>query len=262
LRAEIYKHFFMLAKRIIPCLDIKNGRTVKGINFLELRDAGDPVEQGAMYANEGADELTFLDITATLEDRSTFAALVKRIAQHLNIPFTVGGGIRSVEDVGILLNAGADKISVNSAAIYKPDLVNDLALQFGSQCVVVAIDTKFMDDEWRVFTHGGTRSTEIKTLDWAKEVYNRGAGEILLTSMNHDGTKAGFAVEITKMVADAINIPVIASGGAGEMKHFKEIFTSGNADAGLAASIFHFKEIGIKELKDYLHSEGIAIRNR
>ena len=250
----------MLAKRIIPCLDIKDGRTVKGVNFLELRDAGDPVELGAIYAKEGADELTFLDITATIEGRDTFAVLVKKIAQHLNIPFTVGGGIKSVEDVEVLLGAGADKITINSAAVYNPQLVTDLAENFGSQCVVVAIDTKCTNNVWRVHTHGGSKPTEILTLDWVKEMYNRGAGEILLTSMNHDGTKQGFANDITSQVSELVDIPVIASGGAGSMEHFKDVFEQGKADAALAASIFHFKEIPIPDLKKYLHKEGVAVR--
>ena len=250
----------MLAKRIIPCLDIKDGRTVKGINFLGLRDAGDPVELGAMYAEQGADELTFLDITATIEKRDTFAELVKKIASHLNIPFTVGGGIKSVHDVGVLLGAGADKITINSAAVYNPQLITDLAKEFGSQCVVVAIDTKLHDDVWMVHTHGGHKETDIKTLDWVKEIYNRGAGEILLTSMNHDGTKNGFANEITCSVSEMVDIPVIAAGGAGNMEHFKDVFTKGKADAALAASIFHFKEIAIPELKNYLKQQNITVR--
>lgn len=249
----------MLAKRIIPCLDIKDGRTVKGINFLELRDAGDPVELGAMYAQQGADELCFLDITATIEGRDTFAVLVKKIAQHLNIPFTVGGGIKSIKEVSTLLAAGADKITINSAAVHNPGLVSELAHEFGSQCIVVAIDTKFTTD-WMVHTHGGKKPTDIKTMDWAREIYNRGAGEILLTSMNHDGTKAGFALDITRAVSEAVNIPVIASGGAGTMPHFKDVFSLGKADAALAASIFHFKEIGIQDLKQYLKNEGVAVR--
>lgn len=250
----------MLAKRIIPCLDIKDGRTVKGINFLELRDAGDPVELGAMYAKQGADELTFLDITATIEKRDTLVELVKKIALHLNIPFTVGGGIKSVTDVGALLNAGADKITINSAAVYNPQLVTDLANEFGSQCVVVAIDTKCTDDTWMVHTHGGRKPTDIKTLDWAKEIYNRGAGEILLTSMNHDGTKGGFANNITSQISTMLDIPVIASGGAGTMEHFKDVFENGKADAALAASIFHFKEIEIQDLKNYLRTNGVSVR--
>lgn len=250
----------MLAKRIIPCLDIKDGRTVKGVNFLELRDAGDPVELGAMYAQQGADELTFLDITATIERRDTLVSLVKKIALHLNIPFTVGGGIKSVEDVAALLNAGADKITINSAAVYNPQLVTDLANEFGSQCVVVAIDTKCTDGTWMVHTHGGRTPTDIKTLDWAREIYNRGAGEVLLTSMNHDGTKGGFANDITSQVSTMLDIPVIASGGAGTMEHFKDVFENGKADAALAASIFHFKEIAIADLKSYLKDNNISVR--
>ena len=250
----------MLAKRIIPCLDIKDGRTVKGVNFLELRDAGDPVELGAMYAEQGADELTFLDITATIERRDTLVSLVKKIALHLNIPFTVGGGIKSIADVDALLAAGADKITINSAAVYNPQLVTDLAKQFGSQCIVVAIDTKLYSDTWMVHTHGGKQPTDIKTLDWVREIYNRGAGEILLTSMNHDGTKNGFANDITRTISQMVDIPIIASGGAGTMEHFKEVFEYGKADAALAASIFHFKEIGIPELKDYLRTQNIPIR--
>ncbi|MCQ2607572.1 MAG: imidazole glycerol phosphate synthase subunit HisF [Bacteroidales bacterium] len=250
----------MLAKRIIPCLDIKDGRTVKGINFLGLRDAGDPVELGAMYAEQGADELTFLDITATIEKRDTFAELVKKIALHLNIPFTVGGGIKSVQDVGVLLAAGADKITINSAAVYNPQLITDLAKEFGSQCIVVAIDTKLHDDVWMVHTHGGHQATDIKTLDWVHEIYERGAGEILLTSMNHDGTKGGFANDITRQVSEMVDIPVIASGGAGTMEHFKDVFTEGKADAALAASIFHFKEIAIPDLKNYLRAQNIPVR--
>lgn len=250
----------MLAKRIIPCLDIKDGRTVKGVNFLQLRDAGDPVELGALYAREGADELTFLDITATLENRDTFAALVRKISREINIPFTVGGGIRTVKDVALLLQAGADKISVNSAAVRNPQLVEELALEFGSQCVVVAIDTRFVAGQWLVHTHGGTKPTDIETVGWAKRVFELGAGEILLTSMNHDGTKAGFALDITSQVSEAVNIPVIASGGAGTQEHFLDVFTAGKADAALAASIFHYKEIPIPELKRYLRAEGITIR--
>ncbi|MDR2963287.1 MAG: imidazole glycerol phosphate synthase subunit HisF [Bacteroidales bacterium] len=250
----------MLAKRIIPCLDIKDGRTVKGINFEALRDAGDPVELGALYAAQGADELTFLDITATLEKRDTFVELVKKIAQHIDIPFTVGGGIKSVGEVAALLAAGADKITVNSAAVYNPKLVTELAKEFGSQCVVVAIDTKLYDNESRVHTHGGKKPTDIGTIAWAQEVYNLGAGEILLTSMDHDGVKNGFACNITRTISELVNIPVIASGGAGNMAHFKEVFEQGKADAALAASIFHFKEIAIPELKHYLHSEHIAVR--
>ncbi len=250
----------MLAKRIIPCLDIKDGRTVKGINFEGLRDAGDPVELGALYALQGADELTFLDITATLEGRDTFVDLVKKIAQHIDIPFTVGGGIKSVAEVAALLAAGADKISINSAAVYNPKLITELAKEFGSQCVVVAIDTKSYENEDRVHTHGGKKATDIFTIDWAKEVYNLGAGEILLTSMDHDGVKTGFACDITRAVSEAVNIPVIASGGAGKLEDFKEVFEQGKADAALAASIFHFKEIAIPELKAYLREQNIPIR--
>jgi imidazole glycerol-phosphate synthase subunit HisF len=250
----------MLAKRIIPCLDIKDGRTVKGINFVNLIDAGDPVELGKAYSDQGADELTFLDITATVEKRGTFVALVKRIAQNLNIPFTVGGGISSIADVAQLLNAGADKISINSSAVYNPKLVEELAKEFGSQCVVVAIDTRFDNDEWIVYTHGGRKPTELKTLEWAKQVYNSGAGEILLTSMNHDGTKGGFANELNAQVSDLVSIPLIASGGAGKMEHFMDAFTIGKADAALAASIFHFNEIPIPTLKNYLREKGIPIR--
>ena len=250
----------MLAKRIIPCLDIKDGRTVKGVNFLGLRDAGDPVELGALYAQEGADELTFLDITATIERRETLASLVKRIAKHINIPFTVGGGIKSVADVNELLNAGADKITINSAAVYNPELITQIAHQCGSQCVVVAIDTKFVNGKHIVHTHGGKQPTEKETLTWVKEVESRGAGEILLTSMDHDGVKAGFANELNHAVSDLIGIPLIASGGAGAMEHFYDAFTIGGADAGLAASIFHFKEIEIQALKSYLRERNIPIR--
>jgi len=250
----------VLAKRIIPCLDVKDGRTVKGVNFLELRDAGDPVELGAFYAQNGADELCFLDISATLEQRKTFASLVKEIAQHVNIPFTVGGGINGIEQVGVLLESGADKITVNSASVKNPQLVNDLARQFGSQCVVVAIDTKWVNNQWHVFIHGGTQPTPLLTTDWAKQVQELGAGEILLTSMNHDGTKNGFALEITRQISLSVSIPVIASGGAGTMVHFKDVFTQGMADAALAASIFHFKEIEINDLKNYLRQNKIPMR--
>ncbi len=250
----------MLTKRIIPCLDIKDGRTVKGTNFVDLRDAGDPVELGAIYAAQGADELVFLDITATVDERKTLLDLVRRVAHAVNIPFTVGGGISSVADVSALLNAGADKVSINSAAVRRPELINELALEFGSQCVVVAIDTRYVDGAHIVHTHGGRRPTELGTLAWAREVEQRGAGEILLTSMDTDGTKAGFALELTAAVSGGANIPVIASGGAGTMAHFTEVFTTGKADAGLAASIFHFKEIGIPELKTYLHQQGISMR--
>jgi imidazole glycerol-phosphate synthase subunit HisF len=251
----------MLTKRIIPCLDIKDGRTVKGVNFEGLRDAGDPVELGALYAQQGADELVFLDITATNEKRKTLSELVNRIAHKINIPFTVGGGISSVEDVYVLLQNGADKISVNTAAFKNPSLIKDLAKEFGSQCVVLAIDTKQENDgDWYVYLNGGRVKTDTRCLDWAKEGVELGAGEILLTSMNHDGTKQGFAIDITKTLATLLPVPVIASGGGGTMPHFKEVFENGHADAALAASIFHFKEIAIPELKGYLQQQGVTVR--
>ncbi len=250
----------MLTKRIIPCLDIKDGRTVKGTNFLELRDAGDPVELAQRYCVEGADELVFLDITASHEKRKTLAHLVREIATHINIPFTVGGGIYSTDDVSVLLENGADKISVNTAAVLNPGLIDELSKQFGSQCIVVAIDARHVGDEWIVVTHGGRTPTERNAIEWAKEVTDRGAGEILLTSMDHDGTKQGFAVELTKKITESVPVPVIASGGAGTMEHFSEVFRLGNADAALAASIFHFREIPIPELKRYLLKEKIAVR--
>jgi cyclase len=251
----------MITKRIIPCLDIKDGRTVKGTNFIDLRDAGDPVELGAEYARQGADELVFLDITATNEKRKTLSDLVSRIAHHINIPFTVGGGISSVEDVRVLLQNGADKISVNTSAFKRPDLINELAREFGSQCVVLAIDTKREDDgEWYVYLNGGRVKTDTKCIDWAREGVDRGAGEILLTSMNHDGTKAGFSIDITGRLARELPVPVIASGGAGTMEHFTEVFRVANADAALAASIFHFREISIPDLKAYLHENGVPVR--
>ncbi|GAB3933418.1 imidazole glycerol phosphate synthase subunit HisF [Larkinella terrae] len=250
----------MLTKRIIPCLDIKDGRTVKGTNFINLRDAGDPVELGAIYAREGADELVFLDITATVDERKTLIELVRKVAHTVNIPFTVGGGISSIADVSALLNAGADKISINSSAVRNPGLVDELAQEFGSQCIVVAIDTRFVDGEHIVHTHGGRRPTELRTIAWAREIESRGAGEILLTSMDTDGTKAGFALDLTAQISGAANIPVIASGGAGSMEHFVDVFTTGKADAGLAASIFHFKEIEIPALKGYLRNKGIEVR--
>ncbi len=250
----------MLAKRIIPCLDIKNGQTVKGINFENITNVGDPVELGALYAKMGADELVFLDITATNEKRKTLSELVTRIAKHINIPFTVGGGISSVEDVSVLLACGADKISVNTSAVRNPQLISDLAAQFGSQCVVLAIDTKYIDGEWYVFLNGGRIPTDIKTVEWAKKAVELGAGEILLTSMNNDGTKDGFALDITRAVSEAVNVPVIASGGAGTMEHFVDVFNAGKADAALAASIFHYKEIGIPELKAFLKEKGVEVR--
>ena len=250
----------MLAKRIIPCLDIKDGRTVKGIKFVQLRDAGDPVELGARYSEEGADELVFLDITATHEKRKTLAALARKIARNLKIPFTIGGGIGSVDDVGVLLDAGADKVSINSAAVRRPELISELARDFGSQFVVLAVDAKQVGDEWYVHLNGGRIATEMKLFDWVKEAESRGAGEILFTSMNHDGTKAGFANKATARIAELVQIPVIASGGAGTMEHFAEVFTSGQADAGLAASIFHFGEIPIPQLKSYLQGKRIPVR--
>jgi cyclase len=251
----------MLARRIIPCLDIKDGRTVKGTNFVQLRDAGDPVELGAFYAREGADELVFLDITATIEKRKTLSELVYQIAHHVNIPFTVGGGISGVEDVNTLLQNGADKISVNSAAFRNPALIGDLAREFGTQCVVLAIDTRQEENgEWYVYLDGGRTATGIKCMDWARQATDLGAGEILLTSMNHDGTKNGFALSITRQLATSLPVPVIASGGAGEMKHFKTVFEEAAADAALAASIFHFKEISIPGLKQYLHRQNIPVR--
>lgn len=250
----------MLTKRIIPCLDIKDGRTVKGTNFVNLRDAGDPVELGAIYARQGADELVFLDITATVDERKTLLELVRNVARAVNIPFTVGGGVSTKADVSALLNAGADKISINSSAVRNPGLIDGLALEFGSQCIIVAIDTRFTDGEHIVHTHGGRKPTELRTIAWAKEVENRGAGEILLTSMDTDGTKAGFALELTAQISGVANIPVIASGGAGTMDHFVDVFTAGKADAGLAASIFHFKEIDIPDLKQYLAGHQIPMR--
>jgi imidazole glycerol-phosphate synthase subunit HisF len=250
----------MLTKRIIPCLDIKEGRTVKGTNFVDLRDAGDPVELAAIYAQQGADELVFLDITATVEERKTLLDLVNKVAHAVNIPFTVGGGIGSISDVSKLLNAGADKVSINSSAVKNPQLIYELAKEFGSQCIVVAIDTRFVEGEDIVHTHGGRKPTELRTRQWVKHVEELGAGEILLTSMDADGTKNGFALDITAFVSENLHIPVIASGGAGNMEHFYEVFTAGKADAGLAASIFHFREIPIPDLKHYLSEKGIPIR--
>lgn len=250
----------MLKKRIIPCLDIKDGTTVKGINFEGLRNAGDPIELAKKYENKGADELVFLDITATIEERKTFVELVKNIAKELSIPFTVGGGISSVEDVRKLLEAGADKISINSSAVKNPQIISDLAKQFGSQCVVVAIDTKFVNgDDW-VFVRGGREITTLKTLDWAKEAEKLGAGEILLTSMDGDGTKNGFDIRITKLVSDHINIPVIASGGAGSTEDFETVFSNTKATGALAASVFHFGEINISNLKEDLKFNKITVR--
>ncbi len=251
----------MPAKRIIPCLDIKDGRTVKGVNFVGIRDAGDPIELAAQYAQQGADELVFLDITATVEGRKTFAQLVKDIAKEINIPFAVGGGISSVADAELLLRNGADKISVNSAAIRNPQLINDLAAAFGDQCVVVAIDGK--EDEngtWHVYTHGGRNKTELEVVAWAQEAQERGAGEILMTSMNHDGTKAGFAIDLCQQLGAVLRIPIIASGGAGTMAHFSEALSEKAIDAALAASVFHYGEIPIPDLKAYLHQTGVSTR--
>jgi cyclase len=251
----------VITKRIIPCLDIKNGRTVKGTNFVNLRDAGDPVELAKLYSNTGADELVFLDISATEERRKTLADLVLRVASQVNIPFTVGGGISSVEDVDILLQNGADKVSINSSAVKRPELINELVAKFGSQCIVVAIDAKFIDGEWIVHLVGGKVPTELNLFDWAKEVETRGAGEILFTSMDNDGTKDGFANEALARLSESLNIPIIASGGAGNMQHFADTFIEGKADAALAASVFHFKEIEITDLKQELTSQGIAMRS-
>ena len=251
----------MLKKRIIPCLDIKDGRTVKGINFVGIKDAGDPIELAKDYVKKGADELVFLDITATIENRSTLINLVKKIAKEINIPFTVGGGINSVDDVAQLIAAGADKISINSSAVKRSDLITEIATQFGSQCVVVAIDTKFEGNEWSVFVHGGRTSTALNTVSWAKEAAQLGAGEILLTSMNNDGTKAGFALDITNEVSLAVNIPVIASGGAGNKTHFKQVFEQTRATGALAASIFHYGEVPIPALKNYLKEQNLSIRS-
>ena len=250
----------MLTKRIIPCLDIKDGRTVKGINFVNLRDAGDPVELATRYTQEGADELVFLDISATEQKRKTLAALVLRVAKALDIPFTVGGGISSVKDARLLLLNGADKVSINSAAVKRPELINELAAAFGNQCVVVAVDAKQIEGEWIVHLVGGKVPTKIDLFDWVKEVEMRGAGEILFTSMDHDGTKNGFANEALAKISNSINIPIIASGGAGEIQHFIDTFTEGKADAALAASVFHFGEISIPALKNELIKEKIAIR--
>ncbi|MDD3310447.1 MAG: imidazole glycerol phosphate synthase subunit HisF [Dysgonamonadaceae bacterium] len=250
----------MLKKRIIPCLDIKDGRTVKGVNFVNLKDAGDAVELAAKYVQDGADELVFLDITATIEKRKTLIDLVERVAKEINIPFTVGGGIRSLNDAKAIIKAGADKISINSEAVKNPKLITELADQLGSQCVVLAIDTKFVDNNWKVYIHGGKTSTPLLTVDWAKKGEELGAGEILLTSMNNDGMKQGFAIEITKQIAESVSIPVIASGGAGKMEHFAEVFQKTKVSAALAAGIFHFGEISIPELKTYLQKQNIQIR--
>jgi len=249
-----------LAKRIVPCLDVKNGQTVKGTNFVNLRQAGDPVELGKRYSDAGADELVFLDITASFEGRKTFTDMVTRVAQEINIPFTVGGGINALEDVERLLYAGADKVSINSAAIRHPELIDQIASKFGSQVCVCAIDARLDEDGWHCYVKGGRERTELGLFDWAREVADRGAGEILFTSMDHDGVKTGFANEALARLADDLSIPVIASGGAGTKEHFRDAFTLGKADAALAASVFHFGEIAIPELKQYLRTEGINVR--
>ncbi len=250
----------MLKKRIIPCLDIKDGRTVKGVNFIDIRDAGDPVELAKRYAKEGADELAFLDITATVEKRRTLSALVEKIAAEINIPFTAGGGVNDIEDVAMLLNAGADKVTINSSAVRSPDFISEVARRFGSQCVVVAIDTKLVNDDWLVYLDGGRTQTQLRTVEWALRAEQMGAGEILLTSMNGDGTRRGFSLEITAIVSDLLNIPVIASGGAGSMEHFRELFSRTTCSAALAASIFHFGEISVNNLKKYLSINNIEVR--
>ncbi len=250
----------MLTKRIIPCLDIKDGRTVKGVNFINIRDAGDPVELGASYAAQGADELVFLDISATNENRKTFVTLVKEIAAHVNIPFTVGGGISSVADVAPLLEAGADKVSINSAAVRNPQLIDELAKAFGSQFVVLAVDARKIQNQWTIHTHGGSKPTEKKLFSWAKEGQDRGAGEILFTSMDHDGTRQGFAIDPLSKLHELLKIPVIASGGAGSKQHFLEAFVLGKADAALAASLFHFGELSIPDLKNYLSKNQVTVR--
>lgn len=250
----------MLAKRIIACLDVKDGRTVKGINFEQLRDAGDPVALGKIYSNQGADELVFLDITATKEKRKTLAALADKVAQQLNIPFTIGGGIGSVEDVEVLLANGADKVSVNSSAVRNPGLIDDLSLKFGSQCIVTAIDARLDGNSWMVYVSGGSISTDKELFSWAQELEDRGAGEILFTSMNHDGTKSGFALQALAELAQKVSIPIIASGGAGSTGHFIDLFSKTNVDAGLAASIFHFQEIRVPDLKRQLSEAGIPVR--
>ena len=250
----------MLAKRIIPCLDVDKGRVVKGVKFLNLRDAGDPVEVAKRYEEEGADELVFLDITASAEDREIMIEVVKKVAETVFMPFTVGGGIRSVEDMRKLLEAGADKVSINTAAVKNPNLVSEGARLFGSQCIVVAIDAKRKGESWEVYINGGRTPTGLDVVEWAKRVESLGAGEILLTSMDRDGTKEGYDVELCKAVSEAVNIPVIASGGAGRREHFYEVFEKGKVDAALAASLFHFQELSIPELKEFLHSKGILVR--
>lgn len=250
----------MLSKRIVPCLDIKDGRTVKGVNFLDLIDAGDPVEQGRIYAEQGADELVFLDITATADKRKTIVELVTKVAREINIPFTVGGGISSVDDAYAALQAGADKVSINSAAVRNPQLLNECSEKFGNQCIVLAVDAKQIDGKWLVHLVGGRKPTTIDLFEWVSEAVDRGAGEILFTSMNHDGTKAGFANDALAKVSEMVDVPLIASGGAGNMEHFADAFTLGKADAALAASVFHFGQIGIPELKAYLNEQNINVR--
>jgi cyclase len=250
----------MLAKRIIPCLDVKDGRTVKGTNFVNLRDAGDAVELAKIYSAQGADELVFLDITATIEKRKTLSELVKRVAAEINIPFTVGGGINSVEDIEILLGSGADKVSINTSAVKNPQILCEAAKNFGAQCIVLAIDAKKTPGGWKVFLNGGRVATELDAVEWARRGADSGAGEILLTSMNADGTRDGFEIELTRKVSEAVNVPVIASGGAGRLEHFTEVFEKGKADAALAASIFHFREIEIPALKEYLKAQNIEVR--
>jgi imidazole glycerol-phosphate synthase subunit HisF len=250
----------MLAKRIIPCLDVKDGRTVKGTNFVNLRDAGDAVELAKIYSAQGADELVFLDITATNEKRKTLSELVKKVAAQINIPFTVGGGINSIADIETLLASGADKVSINTSAVKNPQILEEAARRFGSQCVVLAIDAKKVRGDWKVFLNGGRVETELDAIEWTRDGVERGAGEILLTSMNADGTRDGFEIELTRAVSEAVNVPVIASGGAGAFEHFTEVFARGKADAALAASIFHFREIEIPQLKNYLREREIEVR--
>jgi len=250
----------MLAKRIVPCLDVKDGRTVKGTNFVNLRDAGDAVELAKIYSEQGADELVFLDITATSEKRKTLTSLVKKVAAAINIPFTVGGGINSVADIDALLDSGADKVSINTAAVKNPEIIKQATENFGSQCVVLAIDAKKVDGNWLVFLNGGRIATELDAFEWARQGVSLGAGEILLTSMNADGTKSGFEIDLTRQISESVNVPVIASGGAGREKHFLDVFVNGKADAALAASVFHFREIEIPALKKYLKDNGVAIR--
>ncbi len=250
----------MLAKRIIACLDVKDGRTVKGTNFVDLRDAGDAVALAEIYSATGADELVFLDISATNEKRRTLSELVKKVAKKINIPFTVGGGINTIADIAALLDSGADKVSINTSAVVNPQILADAANNFGSQCVVLAIDAKLMGAVWKVFLNGGRVETELEAVAWAKKGAELGAGEILLTSMNADGTKNGFEIELTRAVSEAVNVPVIASGGAGSIEHFAEVFQNGKADAALAASVFHFREIEIPALKNYLQSRAISVR--